>query len=172
METNAKKLGIVLFTMATVFFGCKKDDVAPLNNGGMFTEKSMKETNVASWKVASFMKTTEETGAKGEEMAGKFKGWAFKFYKDGSVDAFLGDKVVTGKYSKAVGEGKDGMMIDFGAQTPFSELNNSYVLTSESRTTIMLEDKEVSDGAVSKLIFEKLGTNVAEIEVLEEVDIK
>lgn len=172
MKTNAKKLSIVLFTLATAFFGCKKENMLPLPGAAHHESASAANLNTTAsgmntdnkgvtnmgngfWKINAFYlhqpQTMEEKGA-GQTV--KFRDWIFLFNNDGKVFAVKNSERVTGTWSRGTGNAKtDEITLNFGAQAPFNLLNNTWHLRESSKTWKFLEDKNDSDGTTGYVVF-------------------
>ncbi|HEX8514620.1 MAG TPA: hypothetical protein VF868_00370 [Bacteroidia bacterium] len=155
METNAKKLSIVLITLATAFMSCTKEKIRPMQEStAVATPHNLdddKETKPANWVISSLY--SQKTGGvkDTENKAGKFTGWTFVFENGGMLYATNGTKRVNGKWYR--GE-RNELRLSFGDVVPFNELNNSWTVVRHSPSVKILEDKNASDGMTGSLMFE------------------
>jgi hypothetical protein len=159
METNAKKLGIVLFTMATVFLGCKKDDVQPVSTETSFEEKKADE-KVAKWQVESF--TMNRGDENPEDLTPKYKDWNFYFNQDGSVDAKYNTKMVKGDWKVEETGGKKFMIINFPVDSELNVFNKKFKLLVPTKTILDLEFED--SGVVNKIKFQTFDWNMTDAE--------
>ncbi|MCW3072219.1 MAG: hypothetical protein JWO44_2109 [Bacteroidetes bacterium] len=173
MKTNAKSLGIILFTLATAFFGCKKEDLSPLPGSilehnsskaadvtvpGVHNEnKGMSNLSDGFWVVSAFYLHQPQTmEAKGGGQTQRFTDWRFVFNRDGQVFALKNGERVTGKWSRGTVNLKDDITLDFGTQYPFNMLNNTWQTRDQSRMWRFLEDKNTADGTSGYLVFKRM----------------
>jgi len=170
MKTNAKSLGVILFTLATAFFSCKKEDISPLpgvehrsakavdvTEPGTPTEnKAQSNINDGFWRISAFYLHQPQTmEAKGSGQTPRFKDWLFVFNRDGQVVAMKNGERVIGKWSQGNVNMKDDITLNFGTQYPFSLLNNTWQTREKSKMWRFLEDKNMADGTSGSLVFVK-----------------
>jgi hypothetical protein len=178
MKPNVKKLGIVLYTLSAVLLGCKKDDLTPVTgsyntskdvngvvkDGGMVPDQKgnplVDGSNVPSgkddaqgkeaWKINA-INLQNISGDYGIDVQEKFVGWKFMFMDDGTVVATKNNAVVKGKFSKDL---KGYLVLDFGDQLSFNQLNKPWKIMKESQNIKQLENLSKS-GLTDYLVFEK-----------------
>ncbi|MCW3104005.1 MAG: hypothetical protein JWO09_2445 [Bacteroidetes bacterium] len=168
MKTNAKSLGIILFTLATAFFGCKKEDISPLPGVEHHSAKAVDVTAPATgnenkgmsqeldgfWTISAFY--LESNNTKGGGQTQKFNDWRFAFNRDGQVAAFKNGQRVMGKWSRGSLNLKDDITLDFGSQYPFSLLNNTWQTQDKTVQWRFLQDKNAADGTSGYVVFKRL----------------
>lgn len=149
MKTNAKKLGIALFTLSAVFFGCKKEeDLAPVTETHTVQSKttvSDKDLSDGSWKVqpthvdkTNTKKTPTSTKQIDKlhpiDLNNDFAGWDFKFFNNGAVVATKNGKQVEGKWKTEEEKMKQKITFDFAPEIPFDKMNGDWLLVKDSKT--------------------------------------
>jgi len=171
MKTNAKSLGVILFTLATAFFGCKKEDISPMPGVEYHSAKAVDVTVPAGsdenktkagfidgfWEISAFyLDESQSMQTKSGGQTVRFKDWRFVFNGDGQVVALKNGERVMGKWSRGNMNMKDDVMLDFGSQFPFSLLNNTWQMQDRAQQWRFLEDKNTADGKSGYLVFKKL----------------
>jgi hypothetical protein len=160
MKTNAQKLGIVLITLAAAFVGCTKENMRPMQKPSLSEESAtpynLDEKNIRTeWRISSFY-SQKVAGAKDyTNLAYKFKGWLFVFDKSGVVYATKNNEQVIGSWKNGTSTMREGIVIYFGTQVPFSELNNEWRVVKNDRNSKVLQDRDESDGSVGSLVFDR-----------------
>lgn len=155
MKTNVKKLGIVLFTLGSVFVGCTKDEIKPLQ-AEPTTEavKPMEMDSKKGYSVSSLY-IQPAPDAPQEEMTDKFKGWKLYFLPDGTITADNGVEKTGGVWKKIIGDYNEQIIvIDFGQHKKFAPLNNKWLVSEQKPAYYAFIDKDVSDGVTGSLVFE------------------
>jgi hypothetical protein len=157
MKTNTKNIGIALFTAETVLFGCKKEDLRtlrpmnPATPAGTYSSRPDPK-DPGYWKISSLY--VQEKFSSDDTY--KFKGWSFRFNSDGSVIATDNNKKVLGKWVTKMDGNKEYMVVNFGGEEPFVELNNQWYVAKKTPQYKLLQDNDNSDGRTADLLLEKL----------------
>lgn len=142
---NFKKQSIFFLALAIIVVSasCKKndDDISPsgLNS----------QIQTGTWKVTWFSDSgTDETY--------HFSGYQFTFSSGGAVTATKTGSSVSGTWSTGNDDSTTKMILDFGAQVPFDELNDDWKILENSAAKIRLEDVSGGNGGTDYLTFEKI----------------
>lgn len=116
-----KALSVILVAHTLLSSTCSKnDDVVSPGTGG----------NIAgSWKVSYYWDNTKDETA-------KFSGYAFTFNSNGQLTAVKGSNTVTGSWT----ETSSKLIIDFGADPVLSDMNDDWLKTEKTITTIKVKD--------------------------------
>lgn len=102
-----------------------------------------------SWFVASYLDD-------GNNQTAPYSGYTVDFLSNGTVTADNGSQTLTGSWAVSVsGNGLD-LVLDFGAQVPFNEFNDSWDVVGFTNIAVELKDVSGGDGSVDNLRFEKL----------------
>lgn len=134
----AVALAIVIVTSS-----CKKndDDISPSN--------LTSTVQSGNWKVTWFSDD-------GNDETYHFSGYQFVFASGGSVTAAKSGSSVSGSWSTGSDDSTTKMVLDFGAQVPFDELNDDWKILENSSSKIRLEDVSGGNGGTDYLTFEKV----------------
>jgi hypothetical protein len=92
----------------------------------------------------------------GNDETNHYTGYEFTFGKDGNVTAVKGSASVTGTFSTTDDDSQHKLVLNFGADPVFSELNDDWHIVEETSTKIRLEDVSGGGSGTDLLTFEKL----------------
>ncbi|HOE04115.1 MAG TPA: hypothetical protein PLZ52_02775 [Bacteroidales bacterium] len=84
-----------------------------------------------------------------------FTGYVFSFADNGVVSAVKQSTTVSGTYSSGTDDSTTKMILNFGNQVPFDELNEDWEVISKSDTKINLRHVSGGDGSIDVLEFTK-----------------
>jgi hypothetical protein len=116
-----KALSIILVAHTLLFATCsKKDDVVSVGTGGNIT---------GSWRVSFYWDNTKDETS-------KFSGYSFTFNSNGQLTAVKGSTTVTGSWT----ETGTKLIIDFGANPVLSDMNDDWLKTEKTTTSIKVKD--------------------------------
>ena len=99
------------------------------------------------WKVIYFFDEQDETS--------EFTNFVFTFYADGTALATDGVKNIGGTWLTYGDDGKLELLLNFGQDAPFDEIDEDWTVLEFSSNTILLEDEKENEPS-KKLTFEKL----------------
>ncbi|HPG73597.1 MAG TPA: hypothetical protein PLM49_04845 [Bacteroidales bacterium] len=84
-----------------------------------------------------------------------FSGYVFSFGDNGVISAVKQSSTIAGTYSSGNDDSKLKLIIDFGNQVPFDELNEDWEVIGSSNTKINLQHVSGGDGSIDILEFTK-----------------
>lgn len=100
-----------------------------------------------SWKVIYFFDEKDETS--------EFTNYTFTFYADGTALATNGTTNEEGTWTTYGDDGKLELLLNFGQDEPFEEIDEDWTVLEFSSSIIRLEDEKENEPS-KKLTFEKL----------------
>jgi hypothetical protein len=116
-----KALSVIMVAHTLLSSTCSKnDDVVSPGTGGNIT---------GAWKVSFYWDNTKDETS-------DFNGYAFTFNSNGQLVAVKGSATVTGSWT----ETSSKLIIDFGADPVLSELNDDWLKTEKTTTSIKVKD--------------------------------
>lgn len=118
---------------------CKKDDVS--------VDDSKADLQSGTWKV-----TLLEDDGQNETY--HFSGYNFTFGSNGVATASNGQQSVTGSWQIQQDSDHVELVLNFGSNEPWDELQDDWHIIKHTATKFELEDVS-GDGSVDKLVFEK-----------------
>jgi hypothetical protein len=140
-----KKLIYPVIAIAISFsllVACNKEgEPVPVSNVSQVAESG-------KWKISLFNDS-------GKDETYHFTGYEFTF-NDGRITVSKNGTTVSGTYGALRDDGKNKLALNFGAITPFDELNDDWDIVEESKSRIRLEDVSGGNGGTDLLTFEKL----------------
>lgn len=141
---NIINISALLIMFLTGFTSCKKDDNSTSNTNSNLSSGIQQGT----WKVTSYIDSgTNETS--------HYTGYAFQFNSNGAVVASKTGSTVNGTWSTGSDDSNVKLVLDFGATSPFDELNDDWHVTEQSSSIIKLEDVSGGGSGTDYLTFEK-----------------
>ncbi|HMC98965.1 MAG TPA: hypothetical protein VKH37_02395 [Ferruginibacter sp.] len=103
-----------------------------------------------NWKITSYIDN-------GVDETNHYTGYTFQFTSGGTVVATkTGATTVNGTWSGGNDDSTLKLVLNFGAATPFLELNDDWHVTQQSSAIIKLEDVSGGGGGTEYLTFEKI----------------
>ena len=100
-----------------------------------------------TWKISLY-------NDKGAVKTSLFSGYTFSFGTNGTITA-SGPTTASGTWSSFTDSGKQKMVLNFGAISNFSELNEDWVVITQTTSSISLQNVSGGGGGTSLLTFEK-----------------
>ncbi len=101
-----------------------------------------------TWRITYYYDTDhEETSS--------FSGFNFTFNENGTVTAIKGISSVSGTWSTGTDDSQVKLILNFGANTPFDELNDDWHVIELKDVKVRLEDVSGGGGGTDELTFEK-----------------
>ncbi len=85
-----------------------------------------------------------------------YNGYILEFFNDGTVTASYGANVLNGTWNVTGNTGDLNLVLDFGVQIPFDELNDDWDVLDVLVDRVELEDVSGGGGGTDTLIFEKI----------------
>lgn len=145
MKNQIKKITILVFAFSALFTSCKKDD-----NSSSNTNSNLSSTiKQGTWKVTSYIDSgTDETN--------HYTSYTFQFNTNGTVVALKTGSTVNGSWSNGTDDSQVKLFLDFGATSPFDELNDDWHVIEQSSSIIKLEDVSGGSSGTDYLTFEKI----------------
>jgi hypothetical protein len=143
MKNQKSIILITSIALIISFSSCKKSDDSVSPSGLSSTVQS------GNWKVTYYNDS-------GNDETYHFSGYQFTFASGGSVTAIKSGSSVSGSWSTGNDDSTSKMVLDFGAQVPFDELNDDWKILENSSLKIRLEDVSGGDGSTDYLTFEKV----------------
>lgn len=139
---NIMKLSAFVVIMMMVMWSCKKDDSSPSST----IDNTVQQGN---WKITLFNDS-------GNDETNHFTGYEFTFNADGTVVATSNGNTVNGIWSTGNDDSQSKLVLNFGATSPFDELNEDWHVTEETSTLIRCEHISGGNGGTDFLNFEKI----------------
>ena len=147
---QVKTLFTVLFLLLLSFSSCKKDSAG---SSSTTTEPTASATgnNVqqGKWRVTLFNDS-------GRDETHHFTGYEFIFNPNGAARAQKGSTIVDGSWTTGTDDSKNKLILNFGATSPFDELNEDWRILENSASKIRLEHVSGGNGGTDLLTFEKI----------------
>ncbi len=141
------KLFIFLITIATINSACNKKEMTANNNSQIGTT-----LQGYKWRVSYFLiSNTNRTS--------QFSGYVFTFNLDNTVTAMQGgNSSANGTWSitKNTNSGGEYLVLNFGNQFYFQELNGEWFVNRNDNAIVSFENLVGSSGNVDYLTFERL----------------
>ena len=130
------------FALFVVFNSCKKDNNNPSSTAltGILAQ--------GTWRVTYFMDS-------GNNETNHFTGYTFQFNNDGSLSAVSSNHSLSGSWSDGNDDSQSKLIINFGNNPPFDDLNEDWHVTMLTSSTIKLEHISGGNGGTDLLHFEK-----------------
>lgn len=142
MKTTNLLLKIVATGAIIFLISCKKDDFSLTPSG---TSNTVQQGN---WRVTFF----EEDG---NNETSHFSGYQLEFNNNGTVVASGNGSDINGNWSTGSDDSHVKLVLDFGASTPFDELNDDWHVINQSENKIQMEDVSGGNGGTDYLTLEK-----------------
>lgn len=121
---------------------CKKDDNSISNS------KVLNYLEEGTWKITLFSDS-------GNDELYHFSGFSFTF-NNGNITAVKNSTSITGSYTEGNDDNKTKLIINFGSNVPFDELNDDWNIIESTTNKIRLEDISGGNGGTDLLTFEKV----------------
>lgn len=124
------KTTFAIFILAAFLASCSTESSAPVTD--TITDNT--------WEITYFWdKDKDETY--------HFTSWEIEFQTDGTLLAKKTGTVISGTWSEgSSSSGSEKIIMNFGTQEPFEELNDDWDVTDKSSTEIKLKDESGSGG--------------------------
>lgn len=145
------KKWIILILIGSVFVACEElengvdlgiDELGSLN---LFEEYLVEENLVITRYIEDSV-----------DKSGEFTNYSFIFSSVGSIDALFEGDTINGTWTVAKNDSIPKIIIDFGnAEEPLEQLNEDWIIVSESEDKIELKDISGVNGSIDYLTFEK-----------------
>jgi hypothetical protein len=139
MKMSILALPIILLF---VFTSCKKDD----NSSSITTTSVIDNMQQGSWRITLYNDS-------GIDETYHFTGYSFTF-SNGTVVATKSGNTASGIYSSGNDDNQVKFILDFGAISPFDELNDDWHVIEQSSSIIKMQDISGGDGGTDLLTFE------------------
>jgi hypothetical protein len=134
-----------MLSLTFVASTCDDDDD---DNSGQADAQVQSALTGSTWQVTYFFDDTDETY--------HFEGYNFAFNSDGSVQAVSPSKTVSGTWSAQKSSNNSSkLVLNFGPDEPFEELNDDWNIIERSDTRITLQDVSGGSGEIDYLTLEK-----------------
>lgn len=130
---------ILVFGAVMVTASCKKDDVS--------ADGAKADLQSGTWKI-TFLEDD------GQNETYHFSGYNFTFGANGVATASNGTQNVTGSWSIQQDSDHVELVLNFGTNEPWDELQDDWHIIKQTDKKFELEDVS-GDGSVDKLTFEK-----------------
>lgn len=132
---------ILLFISLVTFSSCSKDDDGPSTARILLDGR---------WGVSVFVED-------GDNLAGDFTGYEFDFTDNGVVTGTrAGSATVTGSWSIRNDDDEDKLLLNFGSNTLFLDLNKDWEILSSTSTRVRLEHSTGSSSGTDVLTLQRL----------------
>lgn len=132
---------IVLFVFA---ISCKKD------NNGPGPSQSLSSTILqGNWRITYFNDS-------GNDETSQFSAYSFQFNGDGTVIASKNNDTKTGTWTEGSDNSQSKLILNFGNNPPFDDLNEDWHVTMQNESMIKLQHVSGGNGGTDLLYFEKL----------------
>lgn len=142
MKNALRKLSL-LFVLIIIVVSCKKDnDTGPSDN---------LNSNIVSgaWRITYF-------NDGGNDETQHFAGFSFHFNSNNSVVADNGNISVSGTWITGTDNSSSKLVLSFGNNQPFDDLNEDWHVTMQNSSLIKLKHISGGNGGTDLLYFEKI----------------
>ena len=85
-----------------------------------------------------------------------FTGYAFQFHSNGTVTATNGSQTVNGVWTQGNDNSQAKLLLNFGNNVPFDDLNEDWHVLVQNANQIMLQHVSGGNGGTDNLHFEKM----------------
>ena len=134
----------LVFTMTFLVFGlssCAKDKSS--------TDPSTSDiVGQGTWKITLYNNN-------GNEETQNFAGYTFTFNSNGAIAAVKNASTMNGTWNTGADDSHNKLILDFGMEVQFSELNEDWVILEQTASKIRLEHVSGGNGGTDLLTFEK-----------------
>lgn len=127
-----------LFVASMLLMACNKDNSQVSEN-----------LQQGTWKISYF-------NDGGNDETSHFTNYVFTFSAGGTATAVNGNNSVIGTWSTGTDDSHAKLVLYFGTQSPFDELDEDWHILQQSATSIQLEHVSGGNGDIDLLTFTKL----------------
>jgi len=144
---NIIKFPALIFAVVLLVSSCKKDD----NSNSNSSQPAQLSASVqqGSWKITSYIDN-------GVDQTNHYTGYEFQFNSNGTITATKAGTTISGTWSDGMDDSVLKLVLNFGAATPFLEINDDWHVTQQSAVMIRLQDVSGGGSGTEYLVFEKI----------------
>ena len=140
------KYSAILLLFAVVATSCDRNDDNSPSPSSPTVNTTLPQ---GQWKITYFDNS-------GNIETSHFTGYSFQFNSNGTVTATNSGTTVSGTWSDGNDNSTAKLVLNFGAQVPFDDLNEDWHITQQSSTSIKLQHISGGNGGTDNLYFEKI----------------
>ena len=145
------KKWVILLVLGVVFAACEE-----LENGIDLGLDEMGTIKLFEQNIIEKNLVITQYIEDGEDKSAKFSDYGFLFSTEGTIDAIFNADTINGTWKITQEDSIPKIMINFGdVDEPLKDLNEDWLLESQSETKIELKDISGKGGSIDYLTFEE-----------------
>jgi hypothetical protein len=145
--TRKMALLIIVCIVSIALMASRCDDDDDSNNANAEISEIENILTDGTWRVSYFFDDTDETT--------DYSGYIFTFADNGTATAVSGATTINGTWDVRQDDGVVKLDVNFGATTPWDDLQDDWDIIEHTNNRIVMEDESGGSGEIDYLTLEK-----------------